>query len=95
VPDLGAVHTAAVAADDLSGERSKAVMPPSQLLPSGNLHLNRFPFGRIDDGRVAALHIVLGNFAFVDLHGLGQKINGVGLLDGNMIKKNLRSTEVF
>ena len=37
VPDLGAVHTAAVAADNLPGKWGKAVMPPSQLLPPCNL----------------------------------------------------------
>ena len=58
VPDLGSVYTSAVTADDLTGEGGEAVMPPSQLLPPGNLHLNRFPFGRLDDGWVAALNIL-------------------------------------
>ena len=55
-------------------------MPPSQFLSSGNLHLNRFPLGRIDDGRVAALHIVLGDFSLVDLHGFRKEVHSVGLL---------------
>ena len=80
VPDLGTIHTATVTADDLSGKGSEAVVPSSQLLPPGNLHLNRFPFGRLNDGRVAALYIVLGDFTFVDLHGFCEKIHGVGLL---------------
>lgn len=55
-------------------------MPPSQFLSSGNLHLNRFPLGRIDDGRVAALHIVLGEFSLVDLYGFRKEVHSVGLL---------------
>ena len=68
VPDLGAVHPTAVPADDLPRKWGEAVMPPSQFLPPGNLHLNCFPFGRIDDGLVAAFHIALGYFYLVNLH---------------------------
>ena len=80
VPDLGTVHTTTVAADDLSGKGCEAVMPPSQLLSTGNLHLNRFPLGRFNDSRVAALHIVLWNFALVDFLSFGEKIHRIGLL---------------
>lgn len=55
-------------------------MPPSQLLSTGNLHLNCFPFGRLNNSRVAALYIVLGDFTLVDLHGFCAEIHGVGLL---------------
>lgn len=60
VPDLRAIYTAAVPADDLAGEWGEAIMPPTQVFPPGNLQLNCFPLGWFDNSRVAVLHIVLG-----------------------------------
>lgn len=80
VPHLGAVHAAAVAAEDLPGEGTAAVVASALPLPPGDLRLHRFPFLGTDDCRVAVLHIVLGHLAFVDLHGLGEKIHGVPFL---------------
>ena len=39
-----------------------------------HFHLDCFPLRRLDDGRMAVLHIVLRNLALIDLHGLSQKI---------------------
>ena len=42
-------------------------MPIAAVFTSLQLHLNLFPFPRLDDGRMAVLHIILRNLPFVDL----------------------------
>ena len=43
-----------------------------------NMHL--FPLPRLDNGRMAVLHIILGHFSLVDLCFLGEKIHREGFL---------------
>jgi len=72
VPDLGAEVFATVAAFQLCRERAAAVMAPPRVLPPLHLRLHELPFRRLDDGVVAALHIILRHLPFVRLPLLGQ-----------------------
>lgn len=67
VPHLGAEVFSAVPAFQLCGEHAAAVMAPPRVLPPLYLRLHELPFCRLDDGVVAALHIILRHFPFVRL----------------------------
>ena len=84
MPDLGAEVFAAVAAFQLCRERAAAVMAPPQVLPPLYLHLHELPLRRLDDGVMAALHIILRNFPFVRLALLGKEVHRVALLQAGI-----------
>ena len=67
MPDLGAEVFAAVAAFQLCRERAAAVMAPPCVLPPLYLRLHELPFCRLDDGVMAALHIILRHLPFIRL----------------------------
>ena len=50
------------------GDVATAHRSPTAVFPSCQFQLNLFPLLRPNNGRVAMLHIVLGNLALVDLH---------------------------
>lgn len=79
MPDFAAVDPTAICADDSAGEDVGGEV----LLYFAPLHfqLDQVPFIWIDDGRVAASHVVLWHLAFIDLHGLRQIIRGEGFLE--------------
>ena len=79
VPGLGTENIAAVGADDLPGEGAGLMVPVAAVFAPFQLHLNLLPFPRLDDGRVAVLHIVLGDFSLVDLGFLGEKMASLPL----------------
>jgi hypothetical protein len=58
----------------------RRVAPAAQLIPVLQFDLNRVKNLVFDDGRVAALHIVLRHFTFVHVHLLGQEVSAEGLL---------------
>lgn len=80
VPGLGTENPAAVGTEDLPGEGAGLTMPIAAAFTSLQLCLDLFPFSRLDDGRMAVLHIILRNLAFVDLGFLGEKIYREGFL---------------
>jgi len=59
MPDLGAEVFPAVAAFQLCRERAAAVMAPPRVLPPLYLRLHELPLRRLDDGVMAALHVIL------------------------------------
>lgn len=76
VPGLGAVGCAAVSTVNLA---SKCAFAPTAAACS-EFCLGEFPGFRVDDGRVRAGHILLGYFALVGFHSLGEEIDGECLL---------------
>ena len=80
VPGLGTENPAAVATEDLPGEGAGLTMPIAAVFAPLQLHLNLFPFPRLDNGRMVVLHIIPRNLAFVDLVFLGEEIHRKGLL---------------
>lgn len=80
VPGLGTENPAAVGTENLPGEGAGLTVPIAAAFTSLQLCLNLFPFPRLDDGRMAVLHIILRNLAFVDLGFLGEEIHRKGFL---------------
>ena len=80
VPGLGTENPAAVATEDLPGEGAGLTVPSAAVFTPLQLRLYLLPFPRFDDGRMAVLHIILRNLAFVDLGFLGEKIYRKGFL---------------
>ena len=58
----------------------RRVVPAAQLIPVLQFDQNRVKILGFDDGRVAALHIVLRHLALDHLHLLGEEICAKGLL---------------
>ena len=84
VPDLGSEVFPAVAAFQLCRERTAAVMAPPRVLPPLYLRLYELPLRRLDDGVMAALHIILRHLPFVRLALLGKKIHCIALLQAGI-----------
>ena len=80
VPGLGAENLAAVGTKDLPGEGAGLTVPTAAAFTLLQLCLDVFPFPRLDDGRVAVLHIVLGDLSLIDLGFLGEEIHRKRLL---------------
>lgn len=80
VPCFGTENIAAVGTDDLPGERAGLMVPVAAVFAPFHLHLNLLPFPGFDDGRVAVLHIVLGDLSLIDLGFLGEEIHRKRLL---------------
>lgn len=80
VPGFCPENFAAVGTEDLPGEGAGLTVPIAAVFTSLQLCLDLFPFPRLDDGRMAILHIVLRHFALVDLCFLGEKIHREGFL---------------
>ena len=80
VPGFGAENPAAVGTKDLPGERAGLTVSIAAVFTPLQLCLNLFPFPRLDDGRMAVLHIILRNLPFVDLGFLGEEIHRKGFL---------------
>ena len=55
-------------------------MPGAAVFAPLQLRLHLLPLPRLDNGRVAVLHIILGHFSLVDLCFLGEKIHREGFL---------------
>ena len=81
VPHLGAIGLPAVAAHQLAREGAAAHRAPVAVPPPGELQLHLLPLLRQDDGRVAVLHIVLGDLPLVHLHLFLQEIHSEPLLE--------------
>ena len=77
---LGAENPAAVGTKDLPGEGAGLTVPTAAAFTLLQLCLDVFPFPRLDDGRMAVLHIILRNLPFVDLGFLGEEIHRKGFL---------------
>lgn len=80
VPHLGAEVFATVAAFQLCRKWAATVMAPPCVLPPLYLRLHELPFRRLDDGVVAALHIILRHLPFVRIPLLGKEVHRVALL---------------
>lgn len=80
VPGFGTENITAVGADDLPGEGAGLMVTVAAVFAPFQFHLNLFPFPGFDDGRVAVLHIVLGNLPLIDLGFLGEEIHRERLL---------------
>lgn len=80
VPGFCPENFAAVGTEDLPGEGAGLTVPIAAVFTSLQLCLDLFPFPRLDDGRMAILHIVLRHFALVDLGFLGEEIHRKGFL---------------
>ena len=80
VPYLRAVPTSAFAAFDLGGKHTHAAVAVLILHPPRHLRLDIVEGGRIDDGFVVALHIVLRDLPLVFLEFLGEEVYGKPLL---------------
>ena len=80
MPHLAAVKPTAAAADEFSRKAACAVMRASGLLPSRQLILCHIEYFRLDDGRMAVLDVILGNFPFIDLHLFCEKVRAESLL---------------
>ena len=65
MPDLRAVPAAAFSALDLGGKHTHAAVAVLVLCPPCHLRLDIIKGGRIDDGFMVALHIVLRDLALV------------------------------
>ena len=80
VPNLLAINTAAVSAEDLGSEHARSAVASTDCLAPGHFGLHHVELGSVDDGGMAVLNVVAGDFAFVLLLCLGQKVNGETLL---------------
>ena len=80
-PDLRAEEAAAVLADQLGRENALAAVGFAECLSPRNLRLHMIPLVRLDDGFMAAFHIILRDFPFVALELLLQEVHGKGLLE--------------
>ena len=80
VPHLGTVWLSAITAENSARERTLREGVPGGLLPPAKLALYHIPRFCIDNGRVAVLHVILRNLAFVDLHLLGEVVGGESIL---------------
>ena len=80
MPDLGAIYSPAVSADNLAGERACAGRLVIILRSPRDLRLHFPPFDRVDGRRMALRHVVLRNFTLVGFHLLLQEVHGKGLL---------------
>ena len=84
MPHLGAEVCPAVAAFQLCGECAAAVMAPPRVLPPLYLRLHELPLRRLNDGVMAALHIVLRHLPFVRLPLLGKEVHRVAFLQAGV-----------
>ena len=80
VPGFCPENFAAVGAEDLPGKGTGLAVPGAAVFAPFQLRLHLLPLPRLDDGRVAVLHIILGYFSLVDLCFLGEKIHREGFL---------------
>lgn len=64
MPDLSAVETATVSANDFT-VKSLIAVSSAQFFASRHFFLHRFKFLRGDDGFVRIFHIILGYFAVI------------------------------
>ena len=80
VPDLLAVNAAAISAEDLGSKHARSAIASTDCLAPGHFGLHHVKLGSVDDGGVAIFNVVAGDFAFVLLLRLGQKVNGETLL---------------
>ena len=67
MPDLGTVPLSALSAAYLAGEKVDTAVRAPTLLSALQFLLNQFKHLRLNDGLVISLHIVLRDFALVDL----------------------------
>lgn len=81
MPHLGAVPASAVATFYFAGEDAHAALPVRPRLPDGHLLLHRLKYGRLYDGIVVVFHIILRDFALVDLFLFGEEIYRVHFLE--------------
>ena len=81
VPDLGAVESAAVAADQPGGEHPAAAVVEAHALAPSELGLDNIKLMGLDDGLVAFLDIILLDLAIVDLPLFIEEINRVAFLE--------------
>ena len=75
VPDLSAIESAAVSADDPAGKRSLALGVATRRLTPVELLLHHLEHLRADDGGMIILDVVLGVLTLIFLRFLGQKIH--------------------
>lgn len=80
MPDLGTVPLSALSAAYLAGEKVDTAVRAPTLLSALQFLLNQFKHLRLNDGLVISLHIVLRDFALVDLFLLGEEIIRIALL---------------
>ena len=80
VPDLGAVESAAVAADQPGGEHPAAAVVEAHALSPSELGLDNIKLVRLDNGLVAPLDPILLDLALVDLPLFIEEINRIALL---------------
>src|SRR5665648_1282886 len=76
VPHLLTEKSAAVAAYQLRGKYAASAVNPAESLSSGNFRLHHLPIDGADNGVVAVFHIVLWDFALVDLHLFHKEVHG-------------------
>ena len=80
MPDLGTEVTTTVPADQPGGKYAVAAVAAPNSFPALQLTLHQLPLSRVNDGRVAVLHIILRHLALVFLLFLGEKIHRERLL---------------
>lgn len=80
MPDLRAVPAPTVTALYLAGKDACAALPVGSRLPSSHLLLHRLEHGRLYDGIVVMLHIILRDFSLIDLFLFGKEIHCVHFL---------------
>ena len=81
MPYLGTVPAPAVPAFYLSGENAHAAIPVPPRPPRLHQRLDAVKDGRLYDGRMVPLHIILRHFALVDFFLFGEEIHRVNLLE--------------
>ena len=79
-PCFSSVPVAAVGAFEAAGEKT-GFRAAIAAVACGELDLGLIPGGGIDDRLVMSCDVVLRDFAFVDLRGLGEEVGDNGLLD--------------
>ena len=84
MPNLGAEVFPTVTAFQLCRERTAAVMAPPQVLSPLYLHLHELPLRKLDDGVMAALHVILRHLSFVRLALLKKEIHRVAHLQAGV-----------
>ena len=74
MPDLSAVETATVSADDFT-VKSLIAVSSAQFLAPCHFFLHRFKFLRGDYGFVRIFHVILGHFAVIDPQFFRQEVS--------------------
>ena len=80
MPYLRAVPALAVAAFYFAGKDAYAALAVRPRLPDSHLLLHRLEHGRVYDGVMVILHIILRDLALVDLFLFGKEIHRVHFL---------------